>query len=575
MTPQPLRPRRTLFFGLAIGVASALIALMAATIASGGWTGLGIAILVCFAGTSLWTGICAAHAMIGFAILILHRDPVGAVFPASPIPSDPLPLKLLPPVAIAVTIRNEDMAKVLPPLRRLLDDLDSSGQGAAFTLFVLSDTQDAIAASREAAAVARFRAADPRPARVCYRRRADNAGFKAGNVMEFLDNHAGDCDLMLLLDADSAMSAQAVLRLAQAMIAEPGLGIVQHLTVGAPARAAFPRLFQFGMRAGMRVWATGQAWWQGDEGPYWGHNAMIRVSAFRTHGRLPLLPNGQTILSHDQVEAVRLRAAGWGIRLLPDEDGCQEENPPALPEFLLRELRWMEGNLQYRSLMALPGLRPLGRWQLAQAMLMFFGAPLYLLIFELGALAAALGERVDAGWALATVLASMLALHSPKLLGYVQVSLSPKLRARYGGAFRFVCGVMSELVFSLLLDPISLFSKTLAMARLGLGAGQGWTPQNRADRRVTWRESTRLLWPHTLFGALMLSGYAAGSWVAALWALPLAGGLLIAVPFCVLASSERVSRILQQRGIAAIPEELRDPAPILSRPLEPAALRRA
>ena len=62
------------------------------------------------------------------------------------------------------------------------------------------------------------------------------------------------------------MSADAVLRLVRAMQADPTLGIVQHLTVGLPASSAFPRLFQFGMRAGMRTWATGQDWWQGDEG---------------------------------------------------------------------------------------------------------------------------------------------------------------------------------------------------------------------------------------------------------------------------------------------------------------------
>ena len=59
------------------------------------------------------------------------------------------------------------------------------------------------------------------------------------------------------------------------------LAIAQHLTVGLPASSAFPRLFQFGMRAGMRVWSTGQDWWQGDEGPYWGHNALVRIGPFR------------------------------------------------------------------------------------------------------------------------------------------------------------------------------------------------------------------------------------------------------------------------------------------------------
>ena len=46
-----------------------------------------------------------------------------------------------------------------------------------------------------------------------YRRRAENTGFKAGNIMDFLDHHAEGFELMLVLDADSEMSAAAVLRL--------------------------------------------------------------------------------------------------------------------------------------------------------------------------------------------------------------------------------------------------------------------------------------------------------------------------------------------------------------------------
>ena len=133
---------------------------------------------------------------------------------------------------------------------------------------------------------------DRHPQRIHYRRRPVNTGFKAGNIMDFLCHRAEGFELMLTLDADSEMSAAAVLRLVRAMQADPTLAIAQHLTVGLPAASAFPRLFQFGMRAGMRTWATGQAWWQGDEGPYWGHNAVVRIAPFRALCRLPTLPSG-------------------------------------------------------------------------------------------------------------------------------------------------------------------------------------------------------------------------------------------------------------------------------------------
>ena len=49
----------------------------------------------------------------------------------------------------------------------------------------------------------------------------------------------------------------------------------------------------------------GSAWWTGDCGPYWGHNACIRLAPFMAHCDLPVLPTtgllGGHVLSHDQI----------------------------------------------------------------------------------------------------------------------------------------------------------------------------------------------------------------------------------------------------------------------------------
>ena len=44
------------------------------------------------------------------------------------------------------------------------------------------------------------------------------------------------------------------------------------------------------MRLGMRSWTIGSAWWQADCGPYWGHNAIIRIAPFIAHCAIPPLP---------------------------------------------------------------------------------------------------------------------------------------------------------------------------------------------------------------------------------------------------------------------------------------------
>jgi membrane glycosyltransferase len=546
--------RRTSVLLISLLTACGLATLLWQVLAPGGWTPAKLVMLAAFAGTAPWTGLCLANGLIGFVILTASRDPIRAVFPVI---ADHHPA--LPRTAIAITVRDEDMLRVLQPLRLLLYELDLAGGGDAFAVFILSDTQDVRAAAAECQAVAAFRAEDRDPMRIRYRRRAANTGFKAGNVMDFLDHHAKGFELMLALDADSAMSAAAALRLVQAMQADPTLAIVQHLTVGLPASSAFPRLFQFGTRAGMRTWATGQAWWQGDEGPYWGHNAVVRIAPFRAHCRLPILPDGRHIMSHDQVEAAVLCGAGWGVRVLPDEDGSWEANPPALPEFLRRELRWLAGNLQYRHLLCLPGMRPMGRWQLVQAILLYAGAPLYLL-FLFAAAAAAVTDGTSpfpAAPALALTMGWLGALYAPKLLGYAEVALSPGKRQRYGGLARLIVGVAAEIGFTLLLDAVSSVAKTGAMLRLAFGQRSGWRPQNRHDRGVTWCEAACLLWPQTALGVLVFAGFATAGWTATLWALPLAGGLVAAIPLAVLTADPRVGRWLSKRQIAAIPEERR------------------
>ena len=147
------------------------------------------------------------------------------------------------------------------------------------------------------------------------------------------------------------MTAAAILRMVRIMQNEQRLGILQGLVVGLPSTSAFARVFQFGMRLGMRSWTIGSAWWQGDCGPYWGHNAAIRIAQFKAHCHIPKLPDGGVlggyVLSHDQIEAALMRRAGYDVRVLPEEDLGWEENPPTLIEYLRRDQRWTQGTLQY------------------------------------------------------------------------------------------------------------------------------------------------------------------------------------------------------------------------------------
>ncbi|WP_439579636.1 glucans biosynthesis glucosyltransferase MdoH [Elioraea sp.] len=550
--------RRLLYLALVLACCALPLALLWRALGAGGWTVAEALIWLLAAAVSPWLATLGASAMVGFAVLMAGRDPLHVVWPEARL-DERAPFALR--TAILVCIRNEDTAAVLARIRPLLAALEARGLGEHFALFVLSDTQDEAAAAEEIRAVTAFRATLAHPERLSYRRRDTNEGFKAGNVMEFVRNRSAGFEAMITLDADSVMTAECMLRLARLMAQNPRAALVQTLIVARPTAAPFPRLFQFGMRHGMRCYAAGIAWWQGPDGPYWGHNAILRIAPFRDHAELPTLPDGARILSHDQVEATLLRGAGWEVRLDPLEQGSYEANPPSLLEFMRRDVRWMAGNLQYLALLRMPLLSWMGRIQLMLAILLFLLSPV-LVAITLASLVNALDPdpraAVASGPGVAATLLFVGLYCAPKLLGALEVTLKRAARPRWGGGARLAAGVAVEFVFYLLLFPISALNQTVEMAAMALGRRVGWAPQAREDRRVRVADAARALWWHTLAGAGLLAGFAAASGAALLWALPLLAGAVLAVPFCVVTADPAVGRRLVRSGLAAIPEE-RDP----------------
>jgi membrane glycosyltransferase len=361
-----------------------------------------------FAVTLPWTVAGFWNAVIGFLIMRFSRDPIAAVVPqvTTISGSDPIASS----TAILLCVRNEVPERMLRNLEPMLSGLDASGFGSRFHLYVLSDTSDMGIAEIEEARVATLAARWQGRIAVTYRRRTDNAGYKAGNIRDFCDRWGNDHEFAVTLDADSFMTAEAVLRLVRIMQANPKLGILQGLVVGLPSTSAFARVFQFGMRLGMRSYTIGSAWWQGDCGPYWGHNAALRLKPFMAHCALPVLTKGagpaKHILSHDQIEAAMMRAAGYEVRVLPEENLGWEENPPTLLEFIRRDLRWCQGNMQYWGFVVRRGLAPVSRYQLGLAICMFMGSPAWMLLLVLGSAAAIAAHtpshfmRADAGLSL-------------------------------------------------------------------------------------------------------------------------------------------------------------------------------
>jgi membrane glycosyltransferase len=554
--------RRGAFLALVLALAAGLVALGWGVLAGGGWTGWEVAILICLVANAPWLALSGATGLVGVLIRLFARDPAALVLPAL----RRAPQAIQGRTVIAACVRLEEMADVLPPLEALLRDLRARPDGHLFSLAILSDTPPGEAAAREEAAVAGLVEGFP-PGAVIYRRRAENGGFKAGNLMDFLDGPGSAFRYVLVLDADSAMSGAAVLRLVRVMEADPALAIVQPTVAGHGADTCFARLFGLGHRQGARIWATGQAWWQGPQGPFWGHNALIRIEAFRAHARLPPMPDGSHILSHDHVEAALLQGAGWGVRVLPDDAGSGERHPPDLPAMFDRDLRWAAGNMQYLRLLRRKELGALGRFQMLQAALHYLLTPLFLAPLPLAALNVAMdgGEGTPRGLLLALLLACFLALHLPKLAGYLELLLRGPRRPPPGS-------ILAELLLGILLDSIAAFDRTVTLARLLLGAGRGWSPQARDGRQLRWGEAARRFGPHALFGLACAGGLAMGGTFAILAGLPFLLGLLLAVPLAVVTSRPEV-RSSRAAAPAAGAAPRRPPAPAAAPPSAPAERR--
>lgn len=557
-----LTQRRVVVFSLIAATYAVLVALFAHLLAHGGFTLLDGLLLAAFCLSTPWTILGFWNALIGLWLLHGPGDARRSVYPYATRAAEEAPITAR--VAMVMTLRNEDPARAFARLRAMEGELAASGAGDAFAWFVLSDTTRPEIAAQEENLFAAWQAERGAGASLHYRRRTSNEGFKAGNIRDFLERWGDAHDFMLVLDADSFLGADATLRLVRIMQAHPRLGILQSLVVGLPSRSPFARIFQFGMRHGMRSYTMGASWWAGDCGPYWGHNAVIRIAPFKAHCQLPVLPGkgplAGHVLSHDQIEAVLMRRAGYEVRVLPEEMDSFEENPPHLTEFTRRDLRWCQGNMQYWRLLALPGLRPMSRFQIAWAILMYLGAFAWMAFVALAALKVFDTERADAPFPAAlglTLFATMFAMSlAPKVAGLLDVLLRAGERARYGGGARLAGGALAEFVFSVLLGPVVAFRIALFMIGLAFGRTVTWEAQARDAERLSWRTALAGLWPQFLFGAALaglLAGFAPG---ALPWALPVLVALLVAVPFAVLTAEPALGRWLGRTGLCAIPEEV-------------------
>ncbi|QXT40902.1 glucans biosynthesis glucosyltransferase MdoH [Gymnodinialimonas ceratoperidinii] len=553
----------------------ALVAAFTDWFAMGGLTGFETALIALIAITFFWISLSVATVTVGIVRMLLTRE--TASVSAGPALD----------VALLVPCYNEVPWDVFGNACAMVEALERHPTPHRFTLFILSDTRDARIAEQELRAFACLRTRLP----IHYRRRSDNVDRKVGNIAEWVERWGGGYGAMMVLDADSLMSGDAIVALTDELARDPSAGLIQTFPQLYGAETVFARVQQFASAIYGAVLAEGLATWSDREGNYWGHNAIIRTAAFAACAGLPRVRTfsgkGAMILSHDFVEAGLLRRAGWGVRFSPRIKGSYEEVPATLIDYVIRDQRWCQGNLQHLKLLAAKGFHGVSRFHLLHGAVSYLLSPAWFALLTVWALIGTGAEqnviRYFAGVNPQVQWPEMTAIHATALLVFMYAMLlAPKalgaaalggigLRiADLGGVWRFLASFVTELFLSILYAPILMVQQTVAVVKSLLGIRVEWGAQARRGGRHGFWTMVRFHWLESVAGIGLLAGMGAG--IVSIWLLPIAISLAFAVPLSAL-SGLRLTRFRATERALGTPEVYAAPAIIRAAMAHRATLR--
>ena len=481
--------------------------------------------------------------------------------------------------AILLPIYHEPIDRTLGGLRAVYRSLERTGALEHFDFFILSDSRDPDVWLREQSAWAELCEELGAEGKLFYRRRTLNLNYKSGNIGDFLRRWGRQYEYMTVLDADSLMDGNTLVRMVQLMQRHPQVGILQTSPTLINARSLFARIQQFANQLYGPLFTTGLASVQLGEAAFWGHNAILRVEPFMRHCGLRKLQGWGLfrgpITSHDFVEAAYIGRAGYEVWLEPGLGGSYEESPPTLVDELTRDRRWAKGNMQHLWLLfAGRRLRLAHRFALLNGIMSYLASPLWLIFLVLTTIETARLVLLPIEyfpdqfqlypqwpeWRPVLVSLTFTLLFLPKLLAALDVMLKRRTRL-YGGGGRLLGSVLVEMLVSALLAPIRMLTQSRYVVEALFNVTLKWAGQNR---------TAELSWGNALLnqamGTLLALGWALFAlWLDPMffvWSLPVALPLIFAAPIFVLLSGVAAGDWLRKRRWLAVPEEI-DGSPLV------------
>lgn len=520
----------------------------------------------------------AAQAVIGFFLRQRGGDPLEIENSL-----DPADDKTIIPArtAVVMPVCNEEVGRVIEGLRVIYESLARTGQLPDCDFFLLSDSTDPNRWIEEEAAWLVLTQQLGAHGRIFYRRRRLGTNKKAGNIADFCRRWGKNYRYMVVLDADSIMTGDTIVRLVRLMERNRRVGIIQGVPMLVNGETMLARLQQFACRLYGPVFATGLNYWQLGEANYWGHNAIIRLAPFIRHCSLPELPGagpfGGRIMSHDYVEAGLMRRAGWQVWLATGMAGNYEEGPANVINLAQRDRRWLQGNLQHARLLVARGFHPVNRVHFALGILCYLASPLWLAFLVISAAiayrCAATGPTLlpvrsfadylhwsYSGQALCLFAITLVLLFLPKVIALSDLHSRSGEVAAFGGWRKLFAGVSLEtLVFTLLAPVLMMFhTQFIVLTLCRKVVLWGVQRRGRAGASVL-TETVAVHWSQTLFGLIGAMVVYRIDPILAAWMSPILAGLVLSIPLSYLTGSVPLGLALRQRGIFQTPEENRLP----------------
>lgn len=540
--PHGLLVKRMLLITLTAVLALAASSEVRAAMSRNGLDAFDIALLVFFVPLFSWLAFGFVSSTMGFIQLITGAHPGFA-----PVPGPLAPLSRR--TAVLMPVYNESVEGVFGRVRAMTASIHAAGSDGCIDFFILSDSNAQHGEEEKAAWLA---AAADSPIALYYRRREKNIARKPGNIAEWVRRFGAAYECMLVLDADSMMSGQAIVGLASIMEARPSLGLLQTVPMITGAHTLFQRWMRFASEAYGPIASAGLLWWSGSEANFWGHNAILRTRAFAESCGLPELPGkppfGGHILSHDMVESALLRRRGWAVHMVMIS-GSYEEFPPTIVDNAIRDRRWMQGNLQHLRLLGASGLSMASRLHLLIGATAYLTSPgwLLLLLTTILQVTATDDDSLPQAAPVGVLILTIVLLFGPKLMSVIWMLSDAERRRGFGGIGGIARSVSLEIVLSMMLAPVAMVMQTKALVGLLLGIPSGWTTQNREAQRIPLRAILPALREHIVLG-LAFAATAFIDPVTALWLAPLTIGLLTAPWLISLTSCDRLGARMASRG---------------------------